>query len=146
MMAMAPISAGIFGFLFSWWTNKSYKQPIMFGVVMTIIGNLLYALAYEFDSLWMLIIGRFLFGIGGARAVNRRYIADYVSLKAMTKYSNYFVAMGLLGLVIGPMLASVIAYLPSFVWHSIELNEFTFPGFLSLLVWIPFGAILLCCY
>ena len=146
MMAMAPISAGIFGFLFSWWSNYSFKKPLVFGLIMILIGNLCYAAAYELDSLWMLMAGRFLFGIGGARAVNRRYIADFVSLKAMTKYCAYFVAMSALGLVVGPMLASLIAFLPDYKWNHVELNEYTFPGYLSLIVWIPFSFFIICCY
>lgn len=68
---------------------------------MITIGNLFYAIAYDYNSIVLLLIGRFVFGMGGARAVNRRYIADYVSLKALTKYSAAFVAASAIGLAAG---------------------------------------------
>ena len=61
-----------------------------------------------------LILVRFLFGIGGARAVLRRFIADYVYFSALTKYCAAFVAASALGLALGPGLSSLISFIPDF--------------------------------
>lgn len=70
LMAMTPIASIIFAFFLSWWSNYSFKSPLLFGCVMIILGDLFYAVAYDFNSITLLLIGRFLFGIGGARAIN----------------------------------------------------------------------------
>ena len=145
-MAMTPIASIIFAFLLSWWSNISFKHPLLFGCVMIIIGNLFYTIAYDYNSITLLLIGRFLFGIGGARAINRRYLADYVSLESMTKYCSAFVAMGGLGLAIGPGLASILSYIPNFTYLGFTFNEFTIPGFFSVVVWIIFSLIMWKCF
>ena len=108
IMAMTPIASISFAVVLSYWSNYSYKHPLLFGCCMILAGNILYSIAYDFDSIWVLLLGRFMFGIGGARAVNRRYIADFVSIKVMTKYCAAFVAMGAMGLAIGPGIASAL--------------------------------------
>ncbi len=44
------------------------------------MGNLLCVLAVEHRSFVMLLMGRTFVGLGGARVLNRRYIADTVCL------------------------------------------------------------------
>ena len=38
--------------------------------------------ALSFDSFWMVLLGRTLIGLGGARGVNRRYIADTIPIES----------------------------------------------------------------
>ena len=142
-MAMTPVASIIFAFMLSWWSNYSFKHPLIFGCVMILLGNIFYAIAYDLNSLTMLLIGRFLFGIGGARAVNRRYIADFVSMQSMTKYCSYFVAAGSLGLAVGPGLATFIAMIPDFTYMGLTFNEFTIPGFVSVFIWIIFSVVMI---
>lgn len=143
LMAMTPVASIIFAFLLSWWSNFSFKSPLIFGCFMIVIGNVLYAIAYDLNSLTLLLIGRFLFGIGGARAVNRRYVADFVSMQAMTKYCSYFVAAGALGLAVGPGLATFLAMIPDFTFMGLTFNEFTIPGFISVGIWIIFTFVMI---
>ena len=142
VMALTPIASILFAFCLSYWSNFSFKQPLLFGCAMIIVGNLLYAVAYDLNSLSLLLIGRFLFGMGGARAINRRYIADFVSLKSMTRYCYYFVMMGGLGLAVGPGLASLLSFVPDFTLMGFTVNEFTLPGILSFFIWIGFAIII----
>ena len=85
--------------LYSWWTNYGFKPPLLFSTIMLIVGNLLYAMALQTDSFMLIIIGRLLNGIGGARGINRRYIADHVSLLDRTRASSSFVAVSAVGYV-----------------------------------------------
>lgn len=44
------------------WSNKSYFRPLLFSSVVLIVGNILYALAYDTNSIWIVLIGRFICG------------------------------------------------------------------------------------
>jgi hypothetical protein len=47
---------------FSAWSNRSYFRPLLFSSVVLLLGNVLYALAYDLDSLVILLLGRLLCG------------------------------------------------------------------------------------
>jgi len=59
-MAVAQIFSSVY---FSAWSNKSYFRPLVFSSIMLFLGNLLYALAYDLNSLTALIVGRLLCGL-----------------------------------------------------------------------------------
>uniref|UniRef100_A0A0D3F8V4 SPX domain-containing protein n=1 Tax=Oryza barthii TaxID=65489 RepID=A0A0D3F8V4_9ORYZ len=101
-MAVAQVFSSVY---FSAWSNKSYFRPLVFSSIMLFLGNLLYALAYDVNSLSVLIVGRLLCGLGSARAVNRRYISDCVPLKTRLQASAGFVSASALGMACGPALA-----------------------------------------
>ncbi|VAI48054.1 unnamed protein product [Triticum turgidum subsp. durum] len=101
-MAVAQVFSSVY---FSAWSNRSYFRPLVFSSIMLFSGNLLYALAYDLNSLTVLILGRLLCGLGSARAVNRRYISDCVPLKMRLKASAGFVSASALGMACGPALA-----------------------------------------
>lgn len=58
-MAVAQMFSSVY---FSAWSNKSYQKPLIFSSVVLLIGNVLYALAYDFDSISVLLIGRIFCG------------------------------------------------------------------------------------
>ena len=58
-MAVAQVFSSVY---FSAWSNKSYFRPLVFSSIVLCVGNLLYALAYDFKSIWILLIGRLLCG------------------------------------------------------------------------------------
>lgn len=58
-MAVAQVFSSIY---FSAWSNKSYMRPLIFSSIVLLVGNILYALAYDLDSLSVLIIGRLFCG------------------------------------------------------------------------------------
>jgi hypothetical protein len=58
-MAVAQIFSSVY---FSAWSNRSYFRPLVFSCIMLTFGNLLYALAYDMNSLTVLIVGRLLCG------------------------------------------------------------------------------------
>ena len=61
-------------------------------------GNVLYGSAIVYNSMFLLLAGRFLGGMGGAEAVNRRYIADTISPAERTAASVAFVTAGAMGM------------------------------------------------
>ncbi|KAF9609579.1 hypothetical protein IFM89_017218 [Coptis chinensis] len=58
-MAVAQIFSSVY---FSAWSNKSYFRPLVFSSIVLLMGNILYALAYDLNSLAVLPICRLLCG------------------------------------------------------------------------------------
>ncbi|ESQ38303.1 hypothetical protein EUTSA_v10029436mg, partial [Eutrema salsugineum] len=61
-MAVAQLFSSVY---FSAWSNKSYFKPLIFSSIVLFFGNLLYALAYDSNSLALLLIGRLFCGALG---------------------------------------------------------------------------------
>jgi MFS family permease len=58
-MAVAQVFSSVY---FSAWSNRSYFRPLLFSSVVLLLGNVLYALAFDLDSLVILLLGRLLCG------------------------------------------------------------------------------------
>ncbi|CAN6562748.1 unnamed protein product [Malus baccata var. baccata] len=99
-----------------------------------LVGNTLYALAYDLNSISVLLIGRLFCGLGSARAVNRRYISDCVPLKLRMQASAGFVSAGALGMACGPALACL--FQRNFKIYKLTFNEDTLPGWVMALAWL----------
>ncbi|XP_062222448.1 SPX domain-containing membrane protein OsI_08463-like [Phragmites australis] len=132
-MAVAQIFSSVY---FSAWSNRSYFRPLVFSSIMLFLGNLLYALAYDLNSLTVLIVGRLLCGLGSARAVNRRYISDCVPLKIRLQASAGFVSASALGMACGPALAGLLQ--TKFKMYGFTFNQNTLPGWVMCLAWLAY--------
>ncbi|KAF3340553.1 SPX domain-containing membrane protein [Carex littledalei] len=130
-MAVAQVFSSVY---FSAWSNKSYFRPLVFSSIMLFMGNLLYALAYDLNSLPLLLFGRLLCGLGSARAVNRRYISDCVPLKIRLQASAGFVSASALGMACGPALAGLLQI--KFKIYSLTFNQSTLPGWIMAVAWV----------
>lgn len=129
-----PLTATISAVIFSWWSNKSYYAPLVVSTLLLIVGNFLYALALPFNSVWLLLAGRALEGLGCARAINRRYIMHNVPLSKIQKFSAAFVSASALGMTVGPAMASVLDYANFEVW-GVVVNYCTAPGWVVGFAW-----------
>lgn len=58
-MAVAQVFSSVY---FSAWSNRSYFRPLLFSSVVLLVGNTLYAMAYDFNSIAVLLIGRLFCG------------------------------------------------------------------------------------
>ncbi|CAL9159617.1 unnamed protein product [Musa hybrid cultivar] len=130
-MAVAQVFSSVY---FSAWSNKSYFRPLIFSSIMLLVGNTLYALAYDLNSIAILLIGRLLCGLGSARAVNRRYISDCVPLRTRMKASAGFVSASALGMACGPAIAGLLQ--TNFKIYGLTFNQTTLPGWLMALAWL----------
>lgn len=54
-MAVAQVFSSVY---FSAWSNRSYFRPLVFSSIVLFVGNIMYALAFDFNSIWILLIGR----------------------------------------------------------------------------------------
>uniref|UniRef100_A0A2N9JBA8 SPX domain-containing protein n=1 Tax=Fagus sylvatica TaxID=28930 RepID=A0A2N9JBA8_FAGSY len=130
-MAVAQVFSSVY---FSAWSNRSYLRPLVFSSIVLLVGNTLYALAYDLNSISVLLIGRLFCGLGSARAINRRYISDCVPLKLRMQASAGFVSASALGMACGPALACLLQ--TNFKIYKLTFNEETLPGWLMALAWL----------
>eukprot|EP00919_Chromeraceae_sp_WS-2016_P008931 GHVR01020947.1.p1 GENE.GHVR01020947.1~~GHVR01020947.1.p1 ORF type:complete len:515 (-),score=103.34 GHVR01020947.1:5-1549(-) len=139
LLAMSPLASTLASVLYSKWSNKSFKEPMLFSSGVLVVGNLVYALAYDFRSPLMLFMARLIVGFGGVRAVNRRYIADFTTIETRTFHSAIFVAVGSLGMTVGPgsqMLLDYCNFKIPFI--NATCNNLTAPGWIMVPLWIIF--------
>lgn len=54
-MAVAQVFSSVY---FSAWSNKSYFRPLIFSSIVLLVGNIMYALAYDLNSILLLLLGR----------------------------------------------------------------------------------------
>ncbi|GMY30195.1 SPX domain-containing membrane protein At4g22990-like [Fagus crenata] len=132
-MAVAQVFSSVY---FSAWSNKSYFKPLVFSSIVLFLGNIMYALAYDLNSLAVLLIGRLLCGFGSARAVNRRYISDCVPLKFRMQASAGFVSASALGMACGPALAGLLQ--TKFKIYKLTFNQETLPGWVMAVAWLMY--------
>ncbi|KAM3698585.1 hypothetical protein ACB098_06G199600 [Castanea mollissima] len=132
-MAVAQVFSSVY---FSAWSNRSYLRPLVFSSIVLFVGNALYALAYDLNSITVLLIGRLFCGLGSARAINRRYISDCVPLKLRMQASAGFVSASALGMACGPALACLLQ--TKFKIYKLTFNEETLPGWLMALAWLAY--------
>ncbi|CAM6043916.1 unnamed protein product [Sphagnum compactum] len=132
-MAVAQLVSSVY---LSAWSNRSYLGPLIFSAVILCIGNVFYAIAYDFNSISILLLGRLLCGFGSARAVNRRYISDCVPAKFTLQASAAFVSASALGMATGPALAGLLEVHTS--QFGITLNANTLPGWIMAGGWFLF--------
>ncbi|KAJ0265540.1 SPX domain-containing membrane protein [Hirschfeldia incana] len=130
-MAVAQVFSSVY---FSAWSNKSYFKPLVFSSIALFFGNLMYALAYDANSMWLLLFGRLCCGLGSARAVNRRYISDCVPLRIRMQASAGFVSASALGMACGPALAGLLQI--KFKIYNLTFNQSTLPGWVMAVAWL----------
>ncbi|PPS09093.1 hypothetical protein GOBAR_AA11529 [Gossypium barbadense] len=132
-MAVAQVFSSVY---FSAWSNRSYFRPLVFSSIVLFVGNAMYALAYDMNSLTVLILGRLFCGLGSARAVNRRYISDCVPLKIRMQASAGFVSASALGMACGPALAGILQ--TNFKIYKLTFNANTLPGWVMAVAWLVY--------
>ncbi|RDX91381.1 SPX domain-containing membrane protein, partial [Mucuna pruriens] len=140
-MAVAQVFSSVY---FSAWSNRSYLRPLIFSSIVLLVGNTMYALAFDMNSIVVLLMGRLFCGLGSARAVNRRYISDCVPLKLRMQASAGFVSASALGMACGPALACLLQ--TNFRIYRFTMNQDTLPGWIMALAWLVYLLWLWTCF
>ncbi len=129
----------ISAFVYSYWSNRSFREPLICSGIFLTFGSLLYANALKFDSLKMAMAGRFLTGLGAPCGLNVRFIADTVKKANRTAISAILVTLSALGMSLGPFCAVLLdfidvdIYLP--IYGELIVNGMTGPGYLMFVLW-----------
>jgi hypothetical protein len=132
IMGFTPLAAIISTIMFSRWTNKEYKWPMLLTLLFFMIGSLLYIFAWNAGSVLMLGFGRFFIGLGSGRMINRRYLIQFVPKTSMNKYSLHYVTAGVLGVAAGPGIAAILLIIPDFdIGGTLYFNKYILPAWFS---------------
>lgn len=147
LIGCAPWAALFSAFIYSLWSNHSFKQPLLCSVCFLFAGSFMYANALRFDSIPMAMIGRIVTGLGAPCGISIRYIADTISHSHRTAMSSMFVMVGAIGMSGGPGLAILLDFFQIDVnvpfFGRFLFNGMTGPGYLMSLLWFVYGIALL---
>lgn len=148
MIGLAPWFAMISSVIYSFWTNSNYKHPILFAGMLQFIGNLLYANAYNYQSVGMCLLGRAITGLGAPRVINRRYVADATPFCLRTAASAAFAMATAIGAAAGPGTAILLDSVQEFEFslpflNTQQFNGMTGPGYLMSLIWLIYTLVIL---
>eukprot|EP01016_Furgasonia_blochmanni_P053376 TRINITY_DN8618_c0_g1_i1.p1 TRINITY_DN8618_c0_g1~~TRINITY_DN8618_c0_g1_i1.p1 ORF type:complete len:423 (+),score=57.52 TRINITY_DN8618_c0_g1_i1:263-1531(+) len=77
-------------------------------------------------------------GVGGARVLGRKYIAQNVIESAKTKYSSFFVVASAFGITLGPGLSALLSLKNPFTFAGLQFSCFTYVSWLMTFLWAIF--------
>lgn len=118
LIGMMPIAAMLSAVGYAIWTNYSFRLPIIVSALLMLSGNIVYASALKYNSVWIALIGRFMTGLGAPKCIIRRYMADTTPVAMRTSVNAAFALAIAVGSALGPAMA-------------VMLNRFDFIG------WVP---------
>ena len=139
LIGMAPAAALLSAFGYSLWSNKSFREPLLFAGIFLIIGSITYASALKYQSIWMAMTGRFIQGLGAPCVMNIRHIADTVNATHRTAVSAMFTTVSAVGMSLGPGLAVLLDFFDMIFnvpfFGRVIVNGSTAPGYLMAFLW-----------
>ena len=118
--SMAPIGA-LISFLYSIvWSFYSTKKPTIVALLFLLIGNVCCTLSQHYNTFYLLLIGRFVIGLGCNRIGNKMYLYNYIPKQDLNKYISCFHVVTLLGLSCG-----FLVNIPLVIYneHNHQFNE-----------------------
>jgi len=139
LIGMTPWAGLISAFVYSFWSNKNFRQPLICSGVCLTLGSLLYANALKFESIGMAMAGRFMTGLGAPCGLNVRFMADTVTKVNRTAVSAVLVTVSALGMSLGPFFAVLLDFcdvdmnIP--IFGEVIINGMTGPGYLMSILW-----------
>jgi hypothetical protein len=144
-MAFTPFG-GIFSiYLCNRLLVRTYKQPMIYGVICVVISSMLYILSAPVDHVALLFTSRFILGLGSAQLINKNYIIHFIPRKKIPTYQLYLTIATLCGLSFGPLLNTLIFLITQSVlerstpWNNVMIN----PQWVILIIGLIFIPIIL---
>mmetsp|Transcript_10719 Transcript_10719/g.16432 ORF Transcript_10719/g.16432 Transcript_10719/m.16432 type:complete len:836 (+) Transcript_10719:172-2679(+) len=143
MMPLAALSSAVG---YAVWTNYAFRPPLIASSLMLMCGNIIYASALKYQSVWIALAGRFMTGLGAPKCIIRRYMADTTPVAMRTSVNAYFALSIAVGSALGPAMAIVLdrfdffTYLPGY--GVIIVNGMTGPGYFMAAVWATYALII----
>jgi hypothetical protein len=108
LIGMMPIAALCSAIVYSIWTNRCFRMPLLVSGTSLIVGNIMYASALKSESIVVALSGRFLTGLGGPKCIVRRYMADTVPISSRTSVNAAFGMAVAVGSALGPAAAILV--------------------------------------
>ena len=144
LIGMMPIASFFSAIVYSVWTNKIYRSPFLVSCCLMVSGNIVYSSAFNYKSLSMALIGRFMTGLGGPKMIVRRYIADTTCLSIRTSVNALLGMVIAAGSALGPGCAIMLSnfdFIITIPRTNTELwfNAMTGPGWFMAVMWSIFS-------
>ncbi|KAF8645989.1 hypothetical protein AX16_007416 [Volvariella volvacea WC 439] len=121
--------------------KDQYKIPLIVSNTALMIGNVLYALAYRANFLYLILIGRMVSGFGFICFMySKRYCSDprIVGIRRRTTLASYLVVGQGFGFSAGPFLGGLLFKIG---FPNDVFNGYTSPGWLMAIIWTIFGIV-----
>ncbi|KAI0364645.1 MFS general substrate transporter [Pilatotrama ljubarskyi] len=118
-----------------------YKRPLHFACASACLGNILYALAYRVNWLYMILLGRIVTGFAFTFWMYcKRYCSDprIVGLRRRTTLAGWLVLGQGIGFSLGPFVGGLL-YKVGF--NNAVFNGYTSPAWVMAVVWAVFWAV-----
>lgn len=143
----APFAGMFSAVIYSWLSNQGgFKRSLILASSICMSGNLVYALAATYGSIIVALMGRFIIGFGGARAVNRRYISDCAPKSELLMRSAHFVTASALGMSAGPALAALVNRFAPVRVGDLYFDNRTNTSWTLFAVWALYIMVLIRCF
>jgi len=143
LIGMMPIASFMSAIAYSIWTNSVFRQPFLVSCSLMVTGNIIYSSAFNYKSLPMAMIGRFLTGLGGPKMIVRRYMADTTSVSIRTSVNAGFGMVVAAGSALGPgcaiLLSNFSFIIPLPGGSELWFNSMTGPGWFMATLWTFFS-------
>ncbi|EGG24643.1 hypothetical protein DFA_02887 [Cavenderia fasciculata] len=121
--------------LFGWWSNRRpTREPLVISIVISMIGNILYAVCYLFGSkaVFIMAVARFIVGFGaGNVSVCRAFASEKSDISNKTTTMGKMSGAQGVGFVLGPGIGFLMAYLHAQKGQFL-FNQYTAPAYLSV--------------
>lgn len=134
VQAATPFSGIFSAFHYSRVIENSYKGGYVVSFSCMILGNFLYYISKTFNSVILIIIGRFVLGYSGARVIPRNFVATKIKRKYRTLWSSYMVAFSALSATLGPGISSLLEFIPETTILGTELRNYNSFSFIFFIV------------
>ncbi|KAF8998734.1 major facilitator superfamily domain-containing protein [Cyathus striatus] len=138
VIGIPTVFAGITLLVVKRFDDGQYRRPFVIAYISAFIGNVLYALAYTFDFLYLLLIGRMILGISFTSFMfSRKYCTDprIVGIRRRTMLGSWYVVTQAFGGSAGPWVGGML-YKAGF--GNFGFNGYTAPGWVAVGVWVLF--------
>ncbi|GAM20733.1 hypothetical protein SAMD00019534_039080 [Acytostelium subglobosum LB1] len=129
------VASPVFGY---WGNRRPTIEPVVFSLVIALIGNALYATCSSFGQAFipMIFLARFLVGVGaGNVAVCRAFASEKSDISNKTQVMGKMSGAQGAGFVLGPALGFGLTYVHFYI-GSLPVSKFTSPGYVSVLLGI----------
>ena len=118
-----------------------YKRPLQFAYAAMLLGNILHAMAYYFNWLYLILLGRIVTGFGFTSFMyTKRYCSDprIVGVRQRTTLASWLVIGQCFGFSTGPFLGGLLYKIG---FSNSIFNGFTSPGWVMAATWAVFWVI-----
>ena len=142
IQSVTPITAALFGFYLNYITlNNKYRNAYFLSLFLLIGGMILYYLAISFNDkeiigIIILLIGRLLLGMGGARLMTRKFVANNVKLWAQSTYSTILVTISLISICFGAGISAILEFINETELGPTTIFEANVMAFMYIFVYI----------